>query len=91
MSGPDRISVELTPEQSAALSAIVEAGAFASVEDIVREALEAWQAKRLVHGYTPEEIGRLWDEGQASGDLIDGDEAYQQIRRDFHASFRKVV
>ncbi|MDH6267126.1 Arc/MetJ-type ribon-helix-helix transcriptional regulator [Rhizobium sp. SG_E_25_P2] len=91
MSGRDRIRVELNDEHSAALRALVEAGTYPSVEAIIGQALETWQASRLVHGYTPEEIGRLWDEGQASGDLIDGDEAFRQIREEFQAGLRKAV
>ncbi|WP_137156198.1 type II toxin-antitoxin system ParD family antitoxin [Rhizobium sp. FKL33] len=89
MSGPDRISVVLTPEQSVALSAIVEAGAFASVDDIVREALDAWQAKRLVHGYTPEEIAVLIAEGDASGDPVDGEMAFERIKHELEGYIAK--
>jgi len=55
-----KISISLTSEQASLIEQAVSSGDYASSSEVVREALREWKAKRL--------LGRLWDEGIASGD-----------------------
>ena len=59
MAHAEKLSIALTPEMAAMLRDAVDTGDYASVSEVVREALRDWKAKRL--------FGQLWDEGLASG------------------------
>lgn len=59
MAHAEKLSIALTPEMAALLRDAVKTGDYASVSEVVREALRDWKAKRL--------FGQLWDEGLASG------------------------
>ena len=65
MSTIRKLSVALTPEMVVMVRDAVASGDYASTSEVVREALRDWKAKRL--------IGRLWDEGVASGSAEDGE------------------
>ena len=62
-----KVSVALTGEQVAALEAAVEAGEYATTDEILREALRDWQFKQELRRKDVERLRRLWDEGKASG------------------------
>jgi hypothetical protein len=47
--------------------------------------LEQWQSGRLIHGYTPEEFDRLIEEGETSGDPIDGPQAMRELETELEA------
>ncbi|WP_146618505.1 type II toxin-antitoxin system ParD family antitoxin [Rhizobium sp.] len=83
----ETISIELTPEMADAVDAAVRSGRFGSTADVVLTALDQWHSDRLVHGYTPEELERLIEEGEASGEPIDGPEAMREIRAKFEREF----
>ena len=62
-----KISVTLTEDQLADLRAAVDSGAYASTDEIVREAIAAW---RFAHALRNDDILRLrelWDAGKDSG------------------------
>lgn len=67
-----KISVSLTDEHARAVQTAVESGDYASASEVIREALRDWRAKRT--------LGRLWDEGLASG-FADEGETMDQIKR----------
>jgi antitoxin ParD1/3/4 len=62
-----KVSVAVTGEQVAAREAAVEAGEYGTTDEIVREALRAWQFKQELRRKDVERLRRLWDEGKASG------------------------
>jgi antitoxin ParD1/3/4 len=74
------INVQLSPEQSDLVRAAVEGGSFASPEEAVSEAVETWRESRLIFGYTPEQIAALVAEGEASGEPVDGELAFERIK-----------
>jgi antitoxin ParD1/3/4 len=86
MGEANRISVMLSLEQSCLVSATIEAGTFASAEEVISQAIELWWNSRLIYGYTPEEIAALIAEGEASGEPIDGELAFESIRLEFERS-----
>lgn len=81
----ERLSIELSREISEIVDAAVASGEFASASEVVTLALTEWNSSRPTHGYTVEELRALVDEAEASGDLIDGDEAFRQIRQELDA------
>ena len=55
----EKISVSLTDEHAHLLQEAVKSGDYASSSEVIREALREWKTRRL--------LGRMWDEGVASG------------------------
>ena len=67
MARVEKVSVALTPEMAGLVRQAVEAGEYASAGDLMREALQDWQQRRAERQDALQEVGRLWDEGLASG------------------------
>ncbi|TIW86526.1 MAG: type II toxin-antitoxin system ParD family antitoxin [Mesorhizobium sp.] len=64
MANVEKVSVALTPEMAT----------------MVREALREWKFRRMQRDQAIDELGRLWDEGMASGDPVDGRDAFARIK-----------
>ncbi len=67
----EKLSIALTDEMAAVVREAVESGDYASVSEVVRDALRTWKGRRL--------IGQLWDEGLASG-LTDPGETIDDVK-----------
>lgn len=80
MANVEKVSVALTPELAATMRQVVEAGEYASASEVMREALREWKQRRMQREQAMAELGRLWDIGLASGEPVDGDEAFARIR-----------
>lgn len=65
-----KVSISLTDEQARMIDEAVAGGDYASTSEVVREALRLWRTRHVV--------GRLWDEGIASG-LADPHETIDDI------------
>lgn len=85
MSNVEKISVAVTAEMAATMREVVEAGEYASTSEVVREALRDWKFRRTQRERAVEELGRLWDEGIASGPSVDGEEAFARIKSKLYA------
>jgi antitoxin ParD1/3/4 len=84
MADGQKVTVTVTPEMAAEIREVVEAGEYASAGEVVHAALRDWSVRRTQqHGL--EELGRLWDEGMASGPAVDGQEAFARIRKKLDA------
>jgi antitoxin ParD1/3/4 len=81
MSNVEKISVALTPEIASEMRAVVESGEYASASEVMRDALREWRLRRAERKHAREQLGRLWDEGMASGPSAEGEEAFTRIRR----------
>ena len=79
MANVEKISVALTPEMAADMRKAVESGEYASASEVMRDALREWRTRRDERARAMEELGRLWDEGIASGPMVDGEEAFERI------------
>jgi antitoxin ParD1/3/4 len=92
MADIQKVSVALTGEQLAQLKAAVESGEYATTSEIVREAIRDWQAKRALRQAEIERLGRLWDEGKASGPAmpLDFAEVKREVRRRVTAARAKT-
>lgn len=80
MGNVEKMSVALTPEMAATLRQVVDAGEYASASEVMREALREWKLRRSEREQAVAELGRRWDAGIASGEAVDGDEAFARIR-----------
>ena len=55
-SNVERLTVTLTTEMALAVKSVVEAGAYASSSEVIREALRDWQHKRRMQESQPSEL-----------------------------------
>lgn len=62
-----KVSVALTGEQIAAMSDAVQSGEYATSNEIIQEAMELWQSRRVSQRSAIERLGDAWDAGKASG------------------------
>ena len=67
MSTSEQLTITVTAELKALVTAAVEQGDYSSTSELVGDALRAWQEKRQREGGSVQELRRLWDEGIASG------------------------
>lgn len=68
----EKMSISLTPEMAAMVRGAVATGDYASTSEVVRDALRVWRTHQspgdaMIAAIGEDEIGRLWDEGIASG------------------------
>jgi antitoxin ParD1/3/4 len=63
----EKMSVALTSEMAAAVRDAVATGEYASVSEVVREALSLWKAHQTARAPEVEELRRIWREGLDSG------------------------
>lgn len=71
MSKIDKISVAITREQHAKIKAAIDRGDYASTSEVIRTALREWELKEEMRRLEGERLGRLWDEGIASGPAVE--------------------
>lgn len=74
-----RVEVELTAEQVVEIDAAVHAGQFRSRADAIVEAVDEWNLGRQIP-FSDEELGRLWDEGIASGEPLSAEDVFERLR-----------
>ena len=85
MSKIDKISIAITREQHAKIKAAIDRGDYASTSEVVRAALREWELKEELRRLEGERIGRLWDEGIASGPAVDGPPVMERLRARYAA------
>ncbi|TPN82624.1 type II toxin-antitoxin system ParD family antitoxin [Mesorhizobium sp. CU2] len=85
MANVEKVSVALTPEMANMMREVVAAGEYASASEVMREALRDWKFRRTQREQAIHELGRLWDEGMASGDAVDGAQAFARIKNKLDA------
>jgi antitoxin ParD1/3/4 len=89
MSKIDKISIAITREQHAKIKAAVDRGDYASTSEVIRTALREWELKEEMRRLEGERIGRLWDEGIASGPAVDGPPVMERLRAKYAAMQKK--
>lgn len=80
MANVEKMSVALTPEMAATMRQVVDTGEYASASEVMREALREWKLRRLQREQAMVLLGRQWDAGIASGEAVDGEQAFARIR-----------
>ena len=68
MPAVEKITIALTAAQADAVRRAVAEGRYASTSEAIREAVREWQERRELLGFTVEDLRRLAEEGDASGD-----------------------
>lgn len=86
MANVEKVSVALTPEMATMMREVVATGEYASASEVMREALRDWKFRRTQRDQIINELGRLWDEGMASGNAVDGHQAFARIKSKLDAS-----
>ena len=61
------VNVLLQDNELAVLKAAVDVGEYASVNEVIREAVVEWQANHAIGEPERERLRELWDEGVRSG------------------------
>ncbi|WP_157017665.1 ribbon-helix-helix domain-containing protein [Mesorhizobium xinjiangense] len=82
----EKVSVAITAEMAATVRDVVESGEYASASEVMRDALRGWKLRRAERAQAMTEIGRLWDEGIASGPARDGEERFSAIKQRLEAA-----
>jgi antitoxin ParD1/3/4 len=74
------LTISLSPQQLTRLSQAVDSGAYASNSEVVREALRLWEQREELRGLEIARLKQAYSEGLASGDPVEGEEAFAHIR-----------
>lgn len=74
------LTISLSPKQLSRLSQAVESGAYASNSEVVRDALRLWEQREEIRALELARLKQAYEEGIASGEPVDGDEAFARIR-----------
>jgi Arc/MetJ-type ribon-helix-helix transcriptional regulator len=67
------LTVTLSPEASALVRMLAEDDGFPDAASFIEAAARAWMER---HGYTDEELARLYEGGLASGEPIDAEQVF---------------
>jgi antitoxin ParD1/3/4 len=70
MGAVQKLSIALTEELAQDIEQAVASGDYATASEVVRDALRTWKREREAY---VRRLRRLWDEGLASGNPIEGD------------------
>jgi antitoxin ParD1/3/4 len=74
---------------AASVREVVESGEYASASEVMREALRECQLRRTERARAIGELRKLWDEGLASGDPVDGEQAFARIKSSLETALAK--
>ncbi|HJU19355.1 MAG TPA: type II toxin-antitoxin system ParD family antitoxin [Stellaceae bacterium] len=85
MSRIEKLSIAVPVEMAAELRAAVEAGEYSSVSEVIRDALRDWRLRRKFEALEVDELRRLVQEGINSGDGIEADVVFAQLRARYGA------
>jgi antitoxin ParD1/3/4 len=85
MAKAQMLSVELSSRMADAVRDAVASGDYADADEVVRDALRDWSAKRRVATAEIEELRRLIQEGDESGPGIDAELVFAQLRAKYAA------
>ena len=67
MAEVEHLSIALPAPVADAVRRVVEAGEYASTSEVIREALQLWEARRQLRERDLEVLRQKWDEGKSSG------------------------
>jgi antitoxin ParD1/3/4 len=62
------LTISLSEQQANRLKAAIDAGAYASNSEVVREALRLWEYREELRSLEIQRLKRAYDEGMASGE-----------------------
>jgi len=85
MATVEKISAAVSAEMAGTMRDAVACGDYASIDEVVRDALRDWQLKRHVAAMELAELRRLIEEGDNSGPGIDGELVFERLRAKYAA------
>jgi antitoxin ParD1/3/4 len=86
MAAVEEIRIALPPEMVAMVRQAVEAGAYASSSEVVRDALLVWSAKRALRECGAEDLRQLWQEAiEDSSPRMASEEILNRLERKYQA------
>lgn len=86
MAKDESLTVTLPADLADRIRRAVEAGAYASPGEVVREALADWSDKRRLGEEAMDDLRRLWQDGLNSGPAKDGPAVMAALRRRYAAA-----
>jgi antitoxin ParD1/3/4 len=83
----EKICIALTADLAGLVRQAVENGDYASISEVIRDALRDWKIKRTFQQQQTEKLRRLWAEGISSGEgrFANMEEIIQEAQRRFDA------
>ena len=72
MGAVQKLSIAVTEQQARDIEAAIASGAYSTTSEVIRDALRAWQRERLNREAAIERLRRLYEEGLASGEPVEG-------------------
>jgi antitoxin ParD1/3/4 len=92
MSNIEKVSIALTKEHVELAKNAVASGEYASVSEVVREALREWHLRQPLRQAEVERLRKAWKEGIESGppELFDIEEIKRKARQTFEAAKRSA-
>jgi antitoxin ParD1/3/4 len=74
-----KLHLDLPAEIAEVIDNAIEAGEFATASDMVSSVIALWRDQRHDAGYSTEDLRRLVDVGERSGDAVDVEVVYERI------------
>lgn len=74
------LKIALPAELADSVSLAVKSGEYGSADEVVREALRGWTARRLAQRVDPEYLRGAWAEGLASGKSVPGEPVFARLK-----------
>jgi antitoxin ParD1/3/4 len=92
MSNIEKVSIALTKEHIELAKNAVASGEYASVSEVVREALREWHLRQPLRHAEVERLRKAWQEGIESGppEPFDIEEIKRKARQSFEAAKRRA-
>jgi antitoxin ParD1/3/4 len=86
MDNGETFEIAVTPEVAAELQAAVTGGEYASVDEIIDDALRDWRLRRKLEAHELDALRRLVQEGIDSGPGLDADAVFARLLSKFERS-----
>lgn len=77
-----KVEVDIGEDQAAEVQQAIASGEFATLDEVVQYALDAWWHQRMTTPENSARLRRLWEEGLASGEPVEVTDAwFEDIKR----------
>lgn len=87
-----KIDVSVSKERASEIDAAVASGEFATIDEVIADAIDAWTVGRLPYDHENTlRLRRLWEEGIASGPAVEmTDDWFEDVKRRGRARIEAV-
>lgn len=84
------LTISLSPQQLSRIQRAVDTGAYASNSEVLREALRLWEQREELRAMDMARLRQAYEEGLASGEPVDGEEAFARIRAEIDGMRKEI-